>query len=270
MLKRSAIALSIAAALAATTQAAAQPVTITFENTQASGGFFFTPVWVGLHDGSFDSYDGGTLASNWPGLTELAELGQTGPISAAFADATGGAGVDGAITGSSGHPTLAPGESGSLTLDPADATTNRYFSYASMLIPSNDIFVANGNPFEHEVFDASGNFTGPFTIEIYGSSFNDNGTEVNDAFGGAAFSANGGTSASENNVIRNFLDNANLNADTQYLASFVGSQTATGETITHVFGPDKLVARITVVPAPGAAGLLAVAGLGGVRRRRAG
>ena len=266
MNKNTTIAAGLLAAFAGS--ALAGPLTITFENLQADGGFFFTPAWGGLHDGSFDSYDGGTLASSWPGLTELAEEGNTGPISSAFAAATGGVGVDATITGSVGHPTISPGESGSVTLNAGNPAVNRYFSYASMLIPSNDIFVANGNPLAHEVYDAAGNFTGPLTIDIYGSSFNDNGTELNSALNGAAFSALGGIGISENELIRNFLQGDDLGADAQYLASFVGTETATGELITHIFGPDKLVARITIVPAPGATALLAGAGLVAVRRRR--
>ncbi len=266
MLSTRSFATMAVAALAGS--AMAQPVTITFENLQSEGGFFFTPVWAGLHDGSFDSYDGGTLASAWPGLTELAEEGSTGPISDAFNAATGGVGVDGTLTGSTGHPTLAPGESGSIVLDAGDPTTNRYFSYATMLIPSNDLFAANGNPFAHAVFDAAGNFNGPITIEIFGRSLNDNGTEVNDALGGAAFSANGGLGVDENELIRNFYEGPNLSTDAQYLASFVGSSTATGELITQTFGPDKLIGRITVLPAPGSAGLLAMAGIVATRRRR--
>ena len=265
MISRRWIATASAFALAGT--AFAQQVTITFENPQDTGGFFFTPAWVGLHDGSFDSYDGGTLASNWPGLTELAEDGNTGPISAAFTAATGGVGVDGTLLGSDGHPTLAPGETGSITLDPLDASTNRYFSYATMLVPSNDLFAANGSPFAHEVFDAMGNFNGPITIDIFGASLNDNGTEVNDALGGAAFSANGGTATDENVVIRNFFEGDALAADALYVASFVGSNTATGELITHAFGPDKLIGRITIVPEPATAALLLFGGLLALRRR---
>ncbi|MEM1186496.1 MAG: spondin domain-containing protein [Planctomycetota bacterium] len=249
--------------------ASAQSVQVTFENVNAEGGFFFTPVWVGLHDGSFDSYDGGTLASNWPGLTPLAEEGDVGPISNAFDAATGGVGVDGTVFGNVGHPTLAPGESGSVTLDAVDSTVNRYFSFATMLVPSNDLFAANGNPFAHEIFDAAGNFNGPLVIEIYGRDLNDNGTEVNDAFGGAAFSANGGVGADESVVIRNFFEGSNLADDSQYIASFIGTNTATGELITHAFGRDKLLGRITIVPTPGAAAVLMLSGLAAGRRRRA-
>jgi len=260
---------SIMAVVVAGTAASANgQIRVTFENLQSDGGFFFTPAWVGVHDGSFDSYDGGTLASGWPGLTPLAEDGDTGPISAAFAAATGGVGVDGTLTGSVGHPTLGPGESGSLTLDPGDSSINRYFSYASMIIPSNDLFVANGNPLAHEVFDAAGNFNGPITIDIFGRSINDNGSEVNDAFGGAAFSANGGISVDENVVIRNFFEGASLDPDRLYLASFVGSSTVTGELINRPFEPDQLIGRITIVPAPASAAVLGLGSLLLGRRRR--
>ncbi|MEM9065998.1 MAG: spondin domain-containing protein [Planctomycetota bacterium] len=265
---RQILALAALAAVGTAGSAAAQDVTITFENLQAGGGFFFTPVWVGVHDGSFDSYDGGTLASMWPGLTELAEEGATGPISAQFNSVTGGVGVDGTIVGSTGHPTLAPGESGSISFNVGDSTVNRYFSYASMIIPSNDLFIANGNPLAHQIFDASGNFIGPVTIDIYGRDVNDNGTEVNSATAGAAFSALGGVGIDENNLIRNFFEGPNLAGDAQYLASFIGTNTATGELITHAFGPDKLIGRITVVPTPATTGLLAMAGLCAARRRR--
>lgn len=249
--------------------ASASNVTVTFENLQSDGSFFFTPVWVGLHNGSFDSYDGGTSASIWPGLTELAEDGLTGPISSAFASATGGVGVDGTLTGSVGHPTLGPGESGSITLNAGDTTVNRYFSYASMLVPSNDLFIANGSPFAHLVFDESGNFTGPVTIDLFGRNLNDNGSEVNNALGGAAFSANGGVATDEDALIRNFFEGDNLAADSAYLASFVGSNTATGELITQAFGPGDAIARITIVPAPGSALIIGLSGgLLAQRRRR--
>ena len=48
-----------------------------------------------------------------------------------------------------------------------------------MVIPSNDAFVANGEPVAHRVFDESGNFV-PVEFAILGSAVNDAGTEVND------------------------------------------------------------------------------------------
>ncbi|MBO6513909.1 MAG: spondin domain-containing protein [Phycisphaerales bacterium] len=252
--------------------ASAETISIQIENTNQSDGFFFTPFWVAAHNGGFDSYDGGALASGFPGITEIAETGNTAPISAAFsasaAGAAGGAQATVASVAFDGDaPVFSPGESTTFDLDVGDSTTNRYFSYASMVIPSNDLFVANGNPFSHEIFDAAGKFNGPLVISIYGRDVNDNGSEVNDAFAGAAFSANGGDSIDESVFIRNFFESDD---DAAYLSSFIGSNTANGATIGSAFGEDDLIARITItqVPAPSGLAGLALGGLVAGKRRR--
>jgi len=38
-------------------------VIVTIENMSPYNGTFLTPVWVGFHNGEFDSYDGGKPAS---------------------------------------------------------------------------------------------------------------------------------------------------------------------------------------------------------------
>ena len=48
-----------------------------------------------------------------------------------------------------------------------------------MILPSNDAFVANGDPMAHEVFSVDGKFV-PVTIDSMGSMVLDAGTEVND------------------------------------------------------------------------------------------
>ncbi|MEM1330927.1 MAG: spondin domain-containing protein [Planctomycetota bacterium] len=253
------------AALSLTAGAAqASSITVTIENTAPAGDFSFTPFWLAVHDGSFDSYDGGAPAADFPGITEIAEGGDTSVIMNRFASENPN-GVDLTLAEGNGAPVFSPGESASTTINVGDATTNRYFSYASMVVPTNDLFVANGNPFAHEVFDAAGNFTGPFEILIFGRDVNDNGTEVNNALGGAAFSANGGTEADEFLNVRNFFTVA---GDQDYLDSFLNSNTADGGTITSAFTADTLIARITVVPAPATTGLLAAGALVGIRRRR--
>jgi len=235
-------------ALAGLAAAGHAEIKVTVENVNGAGGFFFTPFWVALHNGEFDSYDGGTLASMWPGLTELAEAGDTGPISEAFHASPAGkaGGVDStilAVAFATDAPVLNPGERATFTMETGDRTVNRWFGYASMVIPSNDLFVANGNPLAHEIFAANGTFNGPVVIEITGGASNDNGTEVNDAFGGAAFSANGGEGADEKVEIRNFFTE---DGDSKYLASFIGTETVTGFEITDPFGPDDVIVRITI------------------------
>lgn len=247
--------------------AQADDITITVENTMASDGFFFTPVWLSAHDGSFNTYDTGTMASDWSGLTELAEGGDTSLVSARFAAMNPG-GADAtlaAVAGMGDAPVFSPGESASMTLNVGDASVNRYFSFASMIVPSNDLFMGNDDPMAYELFDAMGNFNGPITIDIYGSQVNDAGTEVNDAFGGAAFSANGGMSVDEAVNIRAFFSDPN---DDAYLDSFLGSMTGDGSTIGSTFSSDDLIARITIVPAPASLSLLGIGGLGLIRRRR--
>ena len=110
--------------------------------------------------------------------------------------------MDGTILGPGGA--IAPGESASqiFSLVPTNPLA-RYFSYASMVIPSNDAFVANGNPFAHSIFDGLGNFLGANFL-ILGSQVVDAGSEVNDEIPGntAAFGQMmPNTGAVENGVV---------------------------------------------------------------------
>lgn len=257
---------ALAAAATGATTANAGVIDINIENTLGGGSFFFTPVWVAAHNGGFDSYDGG--AFSFPGITQVSETGSTAQIMSDFAASAAGlaGGVDATIAATSQDaPVFSGGESASLSLDIGDASVNRWFSYASMVVPSNDLFFANGNPTAIELFDAGGNFLGPRVIEIYGRDLNDNGTEVNSAGNDAAFSTNDGQSLPEFNVVRNFFT---LDSDQAYLDSFIGSTAANGDLITSSFGEGDLIARITITPSPASAGLLAMGGLVASRRRR--
>lgn len=243
--------------------AAAQGVFVTIENTLPQGNFSFTPVWLGLHDGGWDTYDLGVSADMFPWVEPLAEDGMTMPLMDAFA-VNQPAGVQTTLEQSMGPPVYKPGQSESVLLDPGDPTLNRWFSFASMVVPSNDLFFANGDPMAHELFDAAGNFLGPIEISIFGRDVLDAGTEVNDGMG-AAFSTRGGMSSDENGVIRAFFTDP---ADQDYLDSFIGTGTADGDVITGSFGPDDLVGRITIVPSPAPLALLALAVPAVAARRR--
>jgi hypothetical protein len=151
----------------------AAPFRVSITNLAANGGTFLTPVFVGFHNGTFDIYDNGSAASS--ALERIAEDGTTAPLSAAFL----GSGA-GTIQGTLGGAPIAPGSTVSFDFDlnPLSAS-NRYFSWASMIIPSNDAFVANGNPLAFELFDITGNFMAINRI-ITGAMVLDAGTEVND------------------------------------------------------------------------------------------
>ena len=154
-------------------------ITVTVENLSPEQGTALTPLWVGFHDGGFDTYDRARPAS--PGLESLAEDGSGGIISQEFLNSDTGF-VEGVVAGDGGaNPgVIDVGETTSFTFTvDRSLASSRYFNYASMVLPSNDAFIANGNPLAHEIFDAEGNFLGAdFTVT--GSEVLDAGTEVND------------------------------------------------------------------------------------------
>lgn len=166
----------LAATLLLAPTVGALEVTVTVESLTPADGGVATPVWVGFQDGSFDLYDLGAPAS--PGLERIAEDGNFDPLADEFLASDAGT-VHGAIFGPDA-PVFFSGQRSSATfeLDPSDPT-HRYFSWASMVIPSNDAFVANGDPLAHPIFDGSGNFLGADFV-VYGAQVRDAGTEVND------------------------------------------------------------------------------------------
>lgn len=154
------------------------PVTISIENLAPENGTFLTPLWFGFHDGTFDTYDRGRPSS--PGLERLAEDGTTDVISQEF-DLAGFGTVQGAIVGPDGTAgPIDPGETATFTVElDTDDPGSAFFNYASMIIPSNDFLIANGNERAHPIVDGEGNFVGADFI-ITGSNVLDAGTEVND------------------------------------------------------------------------------------------
>jgi hypothetical protein len=180
------------------------PVTVRVENLSQPQGYFVTPTWVAFHNGTFDTFNQGTALGAGNPFEPLVEDGVTGPISTAFRSSPAGlaGGVDRTITapgGVSAPPVFDPGESASLTFD-VNPLTGRYFTYAAMVIPSNDAFIGNDNPTSIPIFDAAGNFTGPVTFTVLGTSVRDAGTEANNETSAAFFNqvTNGdGTTTSE-------------------------------------------------------------------------
>ncbi len=246
--------------------AIAQPgqLTITVENTQNMGGFSFTPFWFGSQDGNFNLFDPGVAASMFPGITPLAEVGDTGALMTQFAAAQPG-GTQVTFVEPNGAPVFSPGETASINLAVNDTSTQRFLSYMSMVVPSNDLFVGSENALE--LFDVAGNFQGPVTIDIFGFSVYDNGSEVNNILDGGAFvmGVNGMLGTSENGVITTFF--ADPGAGT-YINSILGQTTAAGMALNMGFDRATQIGRITITPTPGSLALLGVLSPLAFRRRR--
>jgi hypothetical protein len=224
-----------------------------------ANGTYLTPVWVGFHNGSFDVYDSGSPAS--AALERLAEDGNTMPISDLFT-MSGAGRVQATLPSNMGIPPLAPGETASRTfdLDPR-AALDRYLSFASMVIPSNDAFIGNGDPMMFELFDNAGNFQ-PVSFFVTGAMVRDAGAEVNTelpehtAFFGQMMP---NTGLDENGVVHThpgFLrpGSGGILDDPQFAnADFIQD--------------GYPIAQIVVTPEPASIGLIALGGLSLLRRR---
>lgn len=158
--------------MAATVWAA--PVKVTVENMSPANGLRITPVWVGIHNGSFDTFDEGIAAS--ADLQKLAEDGDTSGVSGSFGVQAEGT-ILGPVTAPGEPPIYHPGEMGSMMFD-VNPAGDVFLSFLSMAIPSNDAFMGNDNPMAYQIF-AGGAFQ-PQVIDVFGDMLWDAGTEVND------------------------------------------------------------------------------------------
>lgn len=253
---------SIGSILAVSPMAHAASIRITVDNLAPDNGTFLTPAWFGFHDGNFDLYDRDQPIT--AGLERLVEDGTVDPLNAEFAAAGNGV-AQGAILGTALTPgPIDPGESASFTLDlDSNAASSQYFSYASMVIPSNDFFIGNGNPLAHRIFDDSGNFIGTDFV-VSGAQVLDGGSEVNDEL--AANTAFFGQEAPDTGVVEGsgvtlasgFIPGGRVLSEPRFInADF----TADGYEVAR-FRVELIEEEAAAVPEPGVVlGLLAVGGL---------
>ncbi|MEQ8659578.1 MAG: spondin domain-containing protein [Gammaproteobacteria bacterium] len=253
------LAAALVAALPLGAQAALRQVTVTVENLAAANGVTFAPLHLGFHAGTFDAFNLGEAAGD--AIISVAEGGSGSAWFPAFEAADPGATLGTVLPNPAGP--LLPGASGQATFV-VDTALNPYFTFAAMVVPSNDFFIGNDNPLAYRLFDTAGNLQ-ITSIDQLARNVWDAGSEVFDP-AAAAFVGDNDLRADQNSVVAfNFGE----------LAAFDGLPTAAGYVFTSGLAADDAIYRIsfstTPVPIPAALPLLigGVGVLGACRRRLA-
>ncbi len=242
-MRASVLTLSICAFLA-TTVANGAPLSlrVTIENLAPQKSITFAPLRVGFNGGGYDSFNNGQAAS--PAIISIAEGGSGADWFPAFAaaDAT-------ATLGTVGGGPLLPGATmmADFMVDPA---VNRFFTFASMVVPSNDHFIGNDSPMAYPIFDANGDLVVSSILQTAGDIW-DAGSEVTDPMN-AAFLMGG------MNDLRT-PENGVVNFNFSELNAYNGLTTAAGYVFSNVTNANTPVYRISfaVIPEPASALLLA-------------
>ena len=255
---RLAAAATLTLGLSAGAQAAQVQVKVNVENLAPTNSVTVAPLRVGFHSGVFDAFNIGEAAG--AAIQLIAESGSDALWNPAFsaADPT-------AVVGSVLPGPLFPGATASSTFM-VDTAQNPYFSYAAMVVPSNDFFIGNDNPTAYQLFDGAGHLQ-ISSITLKSKDIWDAGTEIYDPLTAAFVTVgNAAGHADQNSVVaHNFAE----------FYAFNGLNTAAGYVFDAQLGADTDVYRIsfevTPVPEPETyAMMLAGLGLLGlVARRRA-
>jgi len=238
----------VLSSLTITAQAAPVQVKVTVENLSPVNSVAIAPLRLGFHSGTFDAFNIGQTAG--AEIIAIAEGGSDALWNPAFqaADPT-------AVVGSVLPAGIIHGETSSATFM-VDPSVNRYFSFAAMVVPSNDFFIGNDDPTEYELFDATGNLK-LTSITQKSRDIWDAGSEVHDPLAAAFISgATNGNRANQNSVVAfNFAE----------FSAYNGLTTARGYTFDSQLTADsdvyKISFEVTPVPEPETYALL-LAGLG--------
>jgi hypothetical protein len=233
-------------------------ITVTVTNLAPANSVSFAPLRFGFNNGSFDAFNIGQIAN--AATISIAEGGSGSAWFPAFAAADPTA-VLGSTMGA-----LTPGASFITRSFLVDTTLNPFFTFASMVLPSNDFFIGNDDPMEYRLFDAAGNLLINNIDQAADEIWNAGSEAFDPANAAFVVGGNNGARTPENGVVEfNFAE----------LARFNGLTTAAGYTFNSNLQANTAVYRISfasVAAVPEAAtwaqmitGFMIV---GGVLRRR--
>ncbi len=226
-----------AGALPAGVRAQSRTVTVTVENRAPTNSVSFAPLRIGFNNGTFDAFNVGEAAG--APIISIAEGGSGSDWFPAFAAAD-----PGALLGTVGG-LLQPGQTASGTFS-FDAGLNPFFTFGSMVVPSNDFFIGNDDPMEYRLFDAAGDLV-ITSIEQNAAEIWNAGSEIFDPAAAAFLQiGNNGLRTSEGGAVAfNFSE----------LAGFNGLTTGSGYVFNSQLQASTPIYRISfstaAVPEPG-------------------
>lgn len=244
--------------------ASAQAVTSIRVTVETTGPVGLAPGFAAFSDGSFDLFAPGSTSS--AALENLAETGSPAGLVASLGSNSGGA-ILGPGVGPGSPPIFAQGASGSAIFSVADG--HNMFNFASMLLPSNDWFIGNGNAADLDVSSLLGAAAGTSLMFDFVNVW-DGGTELEDfdfspGNGLIGITNPGGGEADfgtdQNGVI-------SLVSGPDPFAAFANADAGFNSTQFDFTGQTIATVTLEVIPEPSTALLGGLGLLAGLRRRR--
>lgn len=231
---------------------------------QTTGPVGLAPGFAAFSDGSFDLFTPGTASS--AALENLAETGSPAGLVGTLGTNSGGA-ILGPGVGPGSPPIFAQGASGSAIFSVADG--HNMFNFASMLLPSNDWFIGNGNGADLDVSSLLGAANGT-TLMFNFTNVWDGGTELEDfSFSpgnGLIGITNPGGGAADFGTDQNGVISLVTGPDP--FGAFANADPGFDSTQFDFTGSPIAAVTLEVVPEPSTALLGGLGLLAGLRRRR--